>query len=211
MDILDNDDVFDNDILLNILQKIKNDVYFKERICSRSYLHINNFYKINLGTLNDETIIRLHYWLKVDDPKQNPHSHGWDFTSKIIRGGIKEYVTSSNPEGEFTLYKQNLTKHTKSSYINNYLQKYIMFIRKQEEYNCDMIYNIGTNVIHTAFPLHDKTITILKQSKLTKDDCDIYSEENIEGVNRRENLTFTSLNTILDDIIEYLYFLKIDI
>lgn len=86
-----------------------------------------------------------------------------------------------------------------------------MFIRKQEEYNCDMIYNIGTNVIHTAFPLHDKTITILKQSKLTKDDCDIYSEENIEGVNRRENLTFTSLNTILDDIIEYLYFLKIDI
>lgn len=62
-------------------------------IAARSYVHANNqFVKIPLMA-DANTVLRMHIWL---DPKrggprcapQNPHSHGWAFQSRIIRGSF---------------------------------------------------------------------------------------------------------------------------
>jgi len=57
-----------------------------QAIASRSYVHVNQFVKITLQT-NEDQIVRLHIWLpSITSIKQNPHTYGWGFCSRIISG-----------------------------------------------------------------------------------------------------------------------------
>jgi hypothetical protein len=206
MDVLDQCDIFDNSELLTILQTIMNDDDWKTTICSKSYLHVNNFYKINLGTQKDGTTIRLHYWNKNTEYGQNPHSHGWNFTSKVIRGVLFEtrYEQCEEKGGFMAKFQQDLTKHNKTSSIIEKEDDLRLRIIDKSWYNVDYIYSADTDVIHTAYAGEDKTITAIKQSPFLKDTCDIYASEPIEGSSKRENISIEQLNAMLCDVILYL-------
>lgn len=56
--------------------------------------------------------VKLHLFL--DDDKDDPHSHPWDFTSLILFGGYKEYVEIDNEGIEVKTYgffAKNIKKH----------------------------------------------------------------------------------------------------
>lgn len=60
-----------------------------------SVMHKNGFGKIPLGRDDDGNVWRLHYTplaSRSENYYQNPHSHGWGFTSFILRGGIQNTV-----------------------------------------------------------------------------------------------------------------------
>jgi len=60
--------------------------------------HMNDhFTKFHLGGLPFAAVI--HRFTAADGPEADPHSHPWDFTSTILRGGYREEV--------FTLYPNN--------------------------------------------------------------------------------------------------------
>lgn len=203
---LDNIDVFNNNELLVLLNDIKNNLAWKETICSKSYLHVNNFYKINIGTDSNNVVIRLHYWRKIDEQVQNPHCHGWDFKSKIVRGGLHDthYLPKPDKDGSHVVYYQNLSKHASATLIEDVGETFNMEIKHDICYKTNDEYQISTDVIHTAYPLMDKTVTILKQEQLKLDSCSIYSKEQLASVDVRKNISVDVLDTILADVISFL-------
>ena len=119
---MDNSDIFEpfnNDHLREFLSDIKKNIPLMDEISKRSYLHVNNFYKINICKLDDGSTLRIHMWKLVDDKTQNPHSHGWDFESKILYGEVENSIFEKSDDGEeFTQYVQTLNRHTGSSLIS---------------------------------------------------------------------------------------------
>lgn len=81
-------------------------------VAHRSYKHPNGFYKLNLYKTNGRTV-RLHFWEKNIHMKQNPHDHGWNFESHVIRGQLIDthYVAIKSPMIEqLPLYVHAITE-----------------------------------------------------------------------------------------------------
>jgi hypothetical protein len=199
----DHFDIFNNQHLYNKLVEIEQDNNLLVEISKRSYLHVNNFYKINIGKLEDGTTIRIHLWKTADINKnQNPHSHGWNFESKILYGEIKntdfEEVVDNN--GNYLKFMQNLTQHKGISIVNNTSVKCSLKNSKLNNYKAGDSYKQIANWIHTSIPIIDRSITIIKQGPFIRDFCDVYTKTEIVPEERRPNITIDELLQIINEV-----------
>jgi hypothetical protein len=196
-------DIFNNQHLYNKLVEIEQDNNLLVEISKRSYLHVNNFYKINIGKLDDGTTIRIHLWKVADiNENQNPHSHGWNFESKILYGEIKnmDFEETDDENGIFFKFVQNLTQHKGISIVNNTSIKCLLTNTKSNNYKTGDSYKQIADKIHTSIPIIDRSITIIKQGPIIRDFCDIYTKTKIVPEDRRPNVTIDELLQIINEV-----------
>lgn len=189
--------LFDFDILSDFLSNLSNDE--KSLIQSKSYKHPNGFVKMILRKNEDDSFFRLHYWLDELALDQNYHDHGWNFTSKIINGSLKNinYYKSEAIDTNINAlyeYKMDLTKHNKKLNITKSHNKYIMIKESEQIYKQNDIYYLDSNIIHRTIPIVENTITLMKQEPLTKSLCHLYTLDDISDGHRFENISMKELD-----------------
>ena len=203
---MDTFDAFDNEQLVNQLLRIQTDNELMSAISKRSYLHVNQFYKINLGVLLDGTTIRIHVWLLSPYLRQNPHSHAWNFESKIVWGSIDNCVYNATPDpgGIYVKNTQNLSQHRGMSIFNtNQMDsaKYSLKLVNADVFMSGDTYTLDADIIHTSYPRIDCTITVIKQGPFIKPECDVYSTLPFIQNDRRPPLTIALLHDLLTYIV----------
>ena len=196
-------DAFNNVELLEFFFFLKSNTKAKEEVIGRSYLHPLNFYKLNLCRLGDTTI-RIHYWLKNNTAPQNPHRHGWDFESKVLRGEIcnldyAEPVPSEN--GEYSHYKQIIENITLSYVMEKQPEKVNLTIQSATFLKSEDSYVHHHNAIHTTIACIDKTITVVKQGPFLKETCDVFTLTSLSENDKIPNMSIEEFDVLLDDII----------
>lgn len=81
----------DRFFLIKLIDEILEDKPLLNSIAKASYRNVTGFLKIVLATGNadDSWKIRLHFW-ELQEQKEFPHNHKWDFFSKIISGSLSQ-------------------------------------------------------------------------------------------------------------------------
>lgn len=192
-------DLFELNNLYNFISSLTHDE--KTFIQSRSYKHPNGFVKIILKKNNDGSYFRLHYWLNELALDQNYHDHGWNFTSKIINGVLKNinyYKSPSTDENALYEYEMDLTKHNRKLNITRSEIKYDMIQESEQIYTKDDVYHLSSDIIHKAHPLIEHTITLMKQEPLSKSKCYLYTLDEINNGHHFENISMKELDEIFD-------------
>lgn len=193
---------------------ILNDKEKLDKISKRSYYHVNHFYKIVLHEDNDY-IYRLHIW-KCLDFEQNPHSHGWDFESKIIKGKFIHSKFNETKQEEFCSLNKKILSYDNGIIYDKYnillnisngssnielIGNVMLTENYKEELNEGEKYNVTSKEIHKFIPCENNSITIIKESKLKDSTASIYSMSTIKKEERRPNITREELIYLLNSII----------
>lgn len=155
-----------NYLILKELTSILNDQTVLQKIANRSYLHINLFYKIIIKETND-SIWRLHYFILPgpNDLEQNPHDHGWSFTSQILFGALNETQFIESLTGsDYVKCHLNLTT-TDPVFRLTPIETSPLVIALQRTLSQGQIYNLDEKTIHTTYPIMPATLTLVIQSK----------------------------------------------
>ena len=171
----------------------------KDRIQSQSYQHPNGFVKIVLKRNPDGSMYRLHYWLNELAMDQNYHNHGWNFTSKILHGSLKNinYMSRQNADGAFFKYTMDLTKHNGVTNIFKSDAKFDLLEESTQIYNAGDIYDFDSRVIHKGIPLEENTITFVHQWPLSRTECQIYAPSDLPSGQRYDPISREKLDAIL--------------
>ncbi len=188
--------LFNQSELINYIENIINDNIKLETIAKQSYIHFNGFVKIPIQKTNNK-ITRIHIW-KISNEEQNPHSHGWHFRSKIIKG---KFINTLFTEtlNENLNYNKNiiyLNKNTHSSNIEH--SEYVgLSIKSSSTYMKNDVYEINNTDIHTFHPLENMSITLIEMTTNHDDVAYIYSkDEHVKG-GRCPNLSVNELKEYL--------------
>lgn len=142
----------------------------------KSVKHKNGFFKVVLG--HDETggLWRLHWSPKVQTlkrPHQNPHSHGWSFSSFVLNGAVSHTTYKEEKETNFFFYHKfkmdpSLHRQMKCRLLGLGLNKNAiqsLGILKHEEFKAESMYYMKGTEIHTSY-FADNTLTAVCQHPL---------------------------------------------
>jgi len=205
------DDLFETDIHnIKLIQYIENILKNEDKlqeIASRSFTHGAGFIKIIIG-IDEINMLRLHFWNKYDqiaDP-QNPHSHGWNLKSKILKGRFNNLIyvesdTTDNVECR-NKYSNNLIIHNNSCNF-----KYIMpvnllntSIQTHTEGN---VYSMSRTEIHKFVAL-EKGITLSLRELAHDDMAFIYAKTTLPTSCVFPTLTANEVASHLSDLLHLL-------
>jgi len=196
-------DLFDQLQLIKYLKSVLCDENILSDIRTKSYLHFNNFVKIPI-LKTENKIIRLHIWF-LSKKEQNPHSHGWCFRSKIIKGEFINIMFNECIDGN-DVYNKNaihLKNSTKSTNID-YLEKVKLSINSTIVHKENDIYEITRDEIHTFSPIKNESITLI-ESEIDHDNMAyVYSKNELVEKGRLPNLTTEELKQYITFVVEYL-------
>lgn len=199
-------DLFDKLQLIVYLKSLLCDINMLNDIKNKSYLHFNNFVKIPIFK-TEKKIIRLHIWF-LSKKYQNPHSHGWCFRSKIIKGKFVNTLFDENDEGndKNNIYNKNiihLRNKTKSTNID-YFKQVKLSENSTVTYKENDVYDINRNQIHTFFPTENNSITLIECETDHDDMAYVYSKSTLVEKGVLPNLTIEELKQHLVYVIEHL-------
>lgn len=81
----------DRSFLVKLIDEVLENKQLLEKVAKASYRNVTGFLKIVLATGDNEDSwkIRLHFW-ELQEEKEFPHNHKWDFYSKIISGSLSQ-------------------------------------------------------------------------------------------------------------------------
>lgn len=153
-----------------------------DAIAKRSYRHVAGFVKIILD-YDDTYTMRAHFWRKYDlmADTQNPHSHGWKLTSKILKGRFDNIMYSETPEStalgaiQRNKYATELTIHNKSC---NFTPMTPTNLLNTETYTYapGNVYSMTRAEIHKFVSLEDGGITLSIRERDHDDISFIYAK-----------------------------------
>jgi hypothetical protein len=147
-------------------------------IAAKSYLHTNHFFKLILKQ-DEKTgdILRLHYFLlpHASDVDQNPHDHGWAFTSTVLYGSLNEIqYAEEEPITRTRTLNKNLIKYFKCSLdltttdpVYRLTPTGVTLLKpiRTRTYRTGITYELDEKTIHTTHPTKTGTMTIVVQHK----------------------------------------------
>lgn len=202
-------DLPDNAALVAILQSLLqlNDAELA-LVAERSYLHVNQFVKIPLCR-DAESVLRLHIWRDPEEQQQqqqNPHSHGWAFRSRVVRGSLTHTlfdVVVDRSEQQYTAYELDLahpdgtTKMRVADAAAASLQaRSVVKVRAGETYA------VSRADIHTLAPDVPGCITLVQTERAHDDAAYVYSSQpQVQLMQKRQPLSVSELRYYLRSII----------
>lgn len=83
-------------IVREIVEKILESPTLTSSVREASMRHANGFIKIVLGSVGPSRM-RFHHWTEI--VKDDPHTHRWDFTSRVLYGSFMEEFYSEHESG----------------------------------------------------------------------------------------------------------------
>jgi len=203
--IISREYLLSTEFLLNFLKTITEEQ--KEIIAKRSYYHTNHFFKVVLSVDYPKPgwKIRVHYWLKQPSFEQNPHSHGWDFTSRIIQGSLldvqyEEETTTKKVANIYKKFDMMLTTKDPRYYCKATEEKTTaLSVNKIRAYSPGDIYHSHHKIVHTSHPVDDKVITVVLEEPQASESNLIYVKKDtlFEETNSHRQVTMKELNWIL--------------
>lgn len=192
--------LFENFQLINYVKNLLNNDSKLETIAKQSYIHFNGFVKIPICKRCDK-ITRLHIW-NISNEEQNPHSHGWNFKSKIMKGKFINtlFAETLNIDSSCNKNVIYLNKNTHSTNIE-YSQSVGLSEISSTVYTKDDIYEIDRKEIHTFYPLENKSISLIEMTTNHDNVAYIYSKkEHVKG-GRCPNLSVNELKKYLSYVL----------
>lgn len=200
----------DNNSILEYITEILNDEEKMNQLANISYIHVNGFAKIPIYK-DSEKIIRIHIWMKNNKERQNPHSHGWSFNSKIIKGRfinqIYEDVTENKESyNDDQIVNKNIILLNKNDHLTNmeFQNKAKLRISTVDFLYENDSYSMQSKDIHTYYPIDDMSITIIEATVSHDDFAYVYSIYNLPKTNRIPNIDVDKLRYYLNYIISWI-------
>lgn len=193
-------DFFNNKELIIYLKSLLSNKEELDILKTKSYIHENNFVKIPFFRTTDK-IVRLHIW-HLPEKEQNPHSHGWMFKSKILKGSFKNTILVENPESE-NIYNKNCIdlKSHKGMTQTSYLSTIGLSELSSTIYKTNELYEMNRSDIHEFLTLENLSITIVEIENIRDDVAFIYSKKNGIENKKMPNLTIEALENYLKFVI----------
>ena len=180
-------------------------------VAARSYLHVNHFLKIPLHR-DADSVLRLHLWRDPEQQQQqqqqqqqNPHSHGWAFRSRIVRGSLThtlfDRADSSEPP-RYTEYELDLahpdgtTKMRVADTAVALATRSVVLLRAGETYA------VSRADIHTLVAEAPGCITQVQTERAHDDAAFVYSTHpEVQLMQKRQPLSAPELRDYLQSII----------
>ena len=178
----------------------------KRVIANRSYVHPNGFVKITLQSLSSGATTRLHVW-NTEGFVQNPHNHGWNFTSYILQGQLTDthYTIDEGENGSnHREYIMDLSRKDHSIHVVHTRDVYLQIVGTYER-KSGTNYTLDSEVIHTSYPAPG-TVTFVQQQPHCKDHNRVFmpfdhpNPETLTEHTRYPSISVDVLDTILTDI-----------
>lgn len=184
------------------LKRLKQDDINK--IAKKSYRHPNGFIKIVLETNIDGSTTQLHYFERSATSSNNPHDNGFDFTSKVLVGVLKDVYYNVMEGTGYTEYNLDLKTPREPSSCSFRNPRPVSLKSIGWCYNFQgMKYSVDANAIHSTECLTPVGLTIVRQNPRIKDSCNLYVKRNkaLENDVTYDNLTPKELVEVLRNII----------
>lgn len=185
----------DADLVARLRRLLLEEEEALEQMAARSYLHVNHFVKIPLARTADH-VLRLHIWAPPQSAAysvQNPHSHGWAFRSRIVRGSFTHTLfadtdmdTDDNDDGaaaetKGTSEEEEYRRHTLDLMHPDSTTKLSDAGAAQLAKRCPPIllcagdtYDVGRRDIHTFAPTTAGGITLVQTETQHDDVAHVY-------------------------------------
>ena len=172
--LIDNN-INDNSILLKTIKYVLSN----EEIClknkEKSFFHNLGFIKLVLLNLNDNSQVRLHMWLQ-GIYNQTPHTHPWNFTSRILAGSITDNVYSEIQTNNKPFSKQVcISSFKKNGYQFKNLKDTNLKHLSSNKYQINDIYSHHYSEIHLTSNIKPNTITLCITGKSLTNISYVYS------------------------------------
>jgi hypothetical protein len=203
--------VFSEPPILNFLiQLLRSNPYFFEKVKKESYYHENGFHKIVLLS-GSYFKLRLHQFGACEKvPMENIHDHRWPFASSILTGRLEMdlFQTGKSAAESEKLFHFIYNSDKQTGSYSTTLQGQINMAKK--ETRC---YEQGDTYLMLPHELHriknkpgEESITLILTGKPQSKLCNLYAKREILE-QEKETIAYSesTLNSILDNIIEYVY------
>lgn len=174
---------FQTTFLGDYLKRILNDSQMLEQVRTNTHLHPFQFTKMVLIKCDDGSHTRLHIWHKPP-PVETPHNHGWDFTSCVLTGALRNTkysrLTDATDTGDIVMdeYHMDLSIDDKQYHLQCHKSHVPLAISSQITYNSGQQYFQTYDELHSSHPTESGTITLVKVGPLKSTSNIVFKDHN---------------------------------
>lgn len=165
------------------LEGILSDSEKLEQVRSNTHLHPFQFTKMLLVKQLDGSHLRLHVWHKPP-PMETPHNHGWDFTSCILTGALRNTKysrpTDTTDKGDIVMdeYHMDLSVDDKRYHLQCHKSHVPLEVSSQTIYTSGQQYSQTYDELHSSHPTQSGTITLVKAGPLRSTSNIVFKDHN---------------------------------
>ncbi|MGQ4464663.1 hypothetical protein ACN6LC_003770 [Streptomyces violaceoruber] len=169
-----------HDEMRSLIDHIVSDDVQLAEIAARSYYHANSFLKLVLAVGSENTWkLRLHVWhpqAEEDrEPREDIHSHRWDFTTALLLGeyNAREYMIAPGGE-EYHHYKYTPVRADQFFALESMGTDQLAQVF-ESNLQAGTVYHLDHRVLHSIARSYDgPTATVVLQGPTVRNSTNVY-------------------------------------